>query len=160
MSKKKIFWILPLIFMVWSCSKDSNSILIEDDAIIPSNEITVSDEIFKLVNEHRQSISKSKLTRSTTADELAIEHVNYMISKNRISHDGFNTRFQMLQQRENANSVGENVAASYPNAVSVMNAWLNSSGHKANIEGNYTHIGIAAIKNSQENYYYTQLFYR
>ncbi len=146
--------------MVWSCSKDSNSILIEDDAIIPSNEITVSDEIFKLVNEHRQSISKSKLTRSTTADELAIEHVNYMISKNRISHDGFNTRFQMLQQRENANSVGENVAASYPNAVSVMNAWLNSSGHKANIEGNYTHIGIAAIKNSQENYYYTQLFYR
>jgi uncharacterized protein YkwD len=160
MSKKKIFWILPLIFMVWSCSEDSGSILIEDDAIAPSSEITVSDEIFKLVNEHRQSISKPKLTRSTTTDELAIEHVNYMISKNRISHDGFNARFQILQQRENAHSAGENVAASYPNAVSVMNAWLNSSGHKSNIEGNYTHIGIAAIKNSQGNYYYTQLFYR
>ncbi len=28
------------------------------------------------------------------------------------------------------------------------------------IEGNYTHIGIAVIKDAQGRYYFTQLFYR
>jgi uncharacterized protein YkwD len=41
-----------------------------------------------------------------------------------------------------------------------MTGWLNSSGHKANIEGNFAHISIATIKDSQGRYYYTQLFYR
>jgi len=41
-----------------------------------------------------------------------------------------------------------------------MQGWINSLGHKANIEGYFTHIGIAAVKNSQGVYYYAQLFYR
>ena len=54
----------------------------------------------------------------------------------------------------------KNVASGYPTAKSFINNWLNSSGHKANIEGDFTHIGIAAIKDSHGRYYYTQLFYR
>ena len=83
-----------------------------------------------------------------------------MISENNISHDNFNARFQELQQKVNATGAGENVASGYPTAKSVREVWLNSSGHKANIEVNFTHIGIAAIKDSQGRYYYTQLFYR
>jgi len=83
-----------------------------------------------------------------------------MIAQSNISHDDFNLRFQELQQKVNAYSAGENVASGYQDASSVMNGWLNSSGHKANIEGNYTHIGLAAIKDAQGRYYYTQLFYR
>lgn len=37
---------------------------------------------------------------------------------------------------------GENIAAGYSSASSVMNGWMNSSGHRANILGNYTTIGI------------------
>lgn len=124
------------------------------------NEISVSNKILDLVNEHRKSIGKSSLTLNCIAAELAVKHTKYMISKNDISHDNFNDRFQELQQRVNARSVGENVASGYATAESVMNAWLNSSGHKANIEGDFTHIGIAAVKNSQGRLYYTQLFYR
>jgi len=122
--------------------------------------LTISEEILELVNQHRQSIGKTALIRSSAADELATEHSNYMISKGAISHDNFGDRFQKLKQEVNANAAGENVAAGYPTAAAVMQGWVNSPGHKANIEGNFTHIGIASIRDSQGRYYYTQLFYR
>ena len=159
MSKKRIYWILPLLFLCWSCAED-NVMIPEDDSSGSVAELTITEEILKLVNQHRQTIGKSKLTRSKTADELALNHTNYMISKNKISHDNFSDRWSMLQQEVNATGAGENVASGYPTAQSVVSAWLNSSGHKANIEGNFTHIGIAAIKDRQGKYYYTQLFYR
>ncbi len=125
-----------------------------------SNEVAIVNEILNLVNDHRQSIGKSVLDFSCVATELAIEHTEYMIAQNDISHDGFQARFQELQQRLNAKSASENVASGYSSAQSVMDAWLASEGHRANIEGNFTHIGIAAIRNSQDKLYYTQLFYR
>lgn len=160
MSRKIKFWILPLFFIIISCSQDENIIAPEEEVIITSGPLSITEEILKLVNEHRQSINKSSLVRNNVADNLAKDHTIYMISENNISHDNFNTRFQELQQKVNAKSAGENVASGYPTAVSVMNGWLNSSGHKANIEGYFTHIGIAAIKDSQGRYYFTQLFYR
>ena len=60
----------------------------------------------------------------------------------------------------NAKAAGENVAFGYATGETVMEGWLNSPGHKANIEGNFTHIGIAAIKDENGRYYYTQLFFR
>lgn len=125
-----------------------------------SNEVAIANEILYLLNGHRQNIGKSTLQLNCLATKLAIVHTEYMIEQNQISHDGFSSRFQELQQYENAKSAGENVASGYATAESVMYAWLNSDGHRANIEGNFTHIGIAAIKNSQGRLYFTQLFYR
>ena len=160
MSRKIKYLILPLILILWSCSEDETSILINDEGSIEVEDLTITGEILVLVNQHRQEIGLEALKRSTIADELAIEHTNYMIAQSNISHDYFNIRFQELQQKVNAHGAGENVASGYQDASSVMNGWLNSSGHKANIEGNYTHIGLAAIKDAQGRYYYTQLFYR
>lgn len=159
MSKKIIYWILPLLFLCWSCQED-NVMIPENDVVNSTSELTVSEEILKLVNQYRQSLGLSQLARNKTADDLAMNHTNYMISKNAISHDNFNDRWQLLQQKENATSAGENVASGYPTAEKVFTAWLNSAGHKENIEGYYTHIGIAAIKDAQGRFYYTQLFYR
>ncbi len=160
MSKKIIFWILPLFLFIVSCSPDESEPLIDEQNSDPTVTSSITKEILLLVNQHRQSIGKSVLTRNSIADNIAKEHTDYMISKSEISHDNFNGRFQQLQQKVAAKGAGENVAAGYPTAKSVMDGWLNSSGHKANIEGNFTHIGIAAVKDAQGRYYYTQLFYR
>ena len=156
----KYIYILGIFFILFSCTEDETSILIDDEGSIEVEDLTITGEILVLVNQHRQEIGLEALKRSTIADELAIEHTNYMIAQSNISHDYFNIRFQELQQKVNARGAGENVASGYQDASSVMNGWLNSSGHKANIEGNYTHIGLAAIKDAQGRYYYTQLFYR
>jgi len=153
-------WILPLVLIIASCSQDENDILIDEQNSDPAITSTITQEILQLVNEHRQSVGKSVLSRNSTADNIAKEHTDYMISKSEISHDNFNDRFQQLRQKVSAKGAGENVAAGYPTAKSVMDGWINSPGHKANIEGNFTHIGIAAVKDAQGRYYYTQLFYR
>lgn len=56
---------------------------------------------------------------------------------------------------------GENIAAGYFNADDVINAWLNSPGHCANIMNpNFTEIGVATAENftSQYGIYWTQNF--
>ena len=63
-----------------------------------ANEADIVDEILYLVNDHRQSIGKSTLTFNCVATQIAIEHTQYMIEQNQISHDGFSQRFQTLQQ--------------------------------------------------------------
>lgn len=143
--------LLLLVFFV-SCSEDdSNEMIVE---------VSITDAILSLVNEHRESKGLEKLVRNSTADNLAIEHSKYMISENKISHDNFKNRTDNLKQMEKAQGIGENVAYGYHTANEVVTAWLKSSIHKENIEGNFTHTGIAAVKNAKGTYYFTQLFYR
>lgn len=56
-------------------------------------------------------------------------------------------------------AAGENIAYGQPTPQAVMNAWMNSAGHRANILGaSYTYIGVGAAKNSQGVIYWTQEF--
>lgn len=55
--------------------------------------------------------------------------------------------------------VGENIAMGYTDAAAVMNGWMNSSGHRANIlNGNYNVIGLGLAENSSGQKYWTQNF--
>ena len=67
--------------------------------------------------------------------------------------------FTVLDQNGiNYFSAGENIAMGYPTSESVVNGWMNSSGHKANIlNSSFTHIGVGCY---EENgyYYWVQLF--
>lgn len=57
----------------------------------------------------------------------------------------------------NSKMYGENIAAGQSTPAAVMKSWMNSSGHKANILGDYTTIGIGCVKIGK-NYYWTQCF--
>ncbi|GAA4277247.1 CAP domain-containing protein [Aquimarina mytili] len=153
-----------LLCITFSCSNDDDAPFIPQGSTNPPvdtpSEVSITDEIFTLVNAHRLSNGLAALEKSTTADILAAEHSRYMIGQGRISHDNRDTKFATLRENENATRFGENVAAGQTSAQSVMTAWLNSDGHRENIEGDYTHIGIAAIKDQNGSYYYTQIFYR
>jgi uncharacterized protein YkwD len=140
-----------------SCSNESLDIQHEDnEALNPS----IENQIFKLVNDHRIDIGKQALKQNSFANSLAKEHTLYMIDEKKISHDNFDQRFEKLSSTEKAFKIGENVASGQKTAQSVMNSWLNSSGHRKNIEGDFTHIGISAIKNKSDIYYFTQLFFK
>ena len=57
-------------------------------------------------------------------------------------------------------TAGENIAAGYGNASSVMNGWMNSSGHRANIlNGSYTKLGVGCVRGKGTyGIYWVQLF--
>lgn len=150
-----IFSCFTLFVMLTSCSE--NEVSNEETTTIPET-LTIAEEILQLVNDHRLSIGQNPLQTDDLATILAIEHTNYMIAQNDISHDDFNERSNRLITEANATRTGENVAVGQRTAQEVMTAWLNSTGHRRNIEGDFTHIGIGAIQNSSGRYYFTQLF--
>ena len=54
-------------------------------------------------------------------------------------------------------SVGENIAYGQRTPEEVMNSWMNSSGHRANILGSYDYIGIG-VTYKNGTYYWSQFF--
>ena len=154
MSRKLLFWTLPfvLLFLSWSDGDIDPNTNVADEA-------AVANELVSLVNDHRISIGKSILLRSTTADQLAAEHTSYMIVKNDISHDNYDVRWETLELKENAEEVTENIGydVSAEKAITecLSNIWL-----KANVEGDFTHTGISVKKDRNGNYYYTQIFFK
>ena len=82
-----------------------------------------------------------------------------MIDNKLVNHDYFQQRSDNLKNVLGAQRVGENIAYNYQNAESAMLAWLNSPAHKANLEGDYTHLGISVtIDAATGKKYYTNMF--
>jgi len=155
---------MAFMFLFTSCSKDEIETTEEANYSIDLNlaqetDWEIANEILVLINEHRVSVGLSTIQKDQQyASAYAVDHTNYMIDVNGINHDNFNIRSEALKGR-GAIRVGENVANGYTTAEAVVHAWLNSSSHKAIIEGNYTHSGFGVIPNDNGTYYFTQLFY-
>ncbi len=164
--KSNLLAIALLCLVITSCSKE-DSVEVEaakydiDLALAQKNDTQVSSEILNLVNDHRASLGLILLKiDSQYASAFAVDHTEYMIEKEQINHDNFGYRSEGIKYHDNAETVGENVAYGYQTAEAVVNAWLNSPGHRAIIEGNFTHTGFGIMKSEKGRSYYTQLFYR
>lgn len=119
------------------------------------------NQILALVNDHRRSIGKPALVMNQVIWAQANAHSQNMASRTvPFGHDGFSARVAAIRAELGpGGSAAENVAMGYSTAESVVNAWLGSAGHRANIEGNSTRTGVSAVKSSDGVWYYTQLFY-
>jgi uncharacterized protein YkwD len=75
-------------------------------------------------------------------------------------HTGFSTRCSAAKSvLGGGNWCGENVAAGQKTPKDAFNSWMNSSGHRANIEkGQATYTGFGYAQNSSGKYYWTQIF--
>ena len=61
----------------------------------------------------------------------------------------------------NISLVGENIAAGYSSPEAVVEGWMNSPGHRANIlEAEFTHIGVGYeyLPGTTYKYYWSQEF--
>jgi len=119
------------------------------------------DEILALINGHRTSIGKPALVKNQVIWQQANGHSVGMASGTvPFGHDGFDARIATIRAALGSGGSGaENVAMGYGSAAAVVNAWLGSAGHRANIEGSSTRTGISAVKSTGGTWYYTQIFY-
>lgn len=119
------------------------------------------EEILQLINAHRASIGRAALQKNQVIWEQANAHSRNMASGTvPFGHDGFSNRVAAIRAAlGGSGSAAENVAMGYSSAAAVVNGWLSSSGHRANIEGNYTRTGISAVRSAAGTWYYTQIFY-
>lgn len=115
-------------------------------------------EVMQLINNYRLSIGLKALEAVNHISYKSEEHDLYMIANDVVDHNGFGDRYQNIVSVLGATKVGENVAYNYKTSAAVLKAWLESPGHKENIEGDYTHFGIAVKLDSNGRKYYTNIF--
>jgi len=122
--------------------------------------------IFDLVNAERTSRGLAPLTLNTMLISAAQHHATNMAYFSKMQHTIAEADLPGLVDRlrhygYTYRSAGENIAWNYSGATSVMNAWMNSSGHRANIlSTSFTEIGIGVRYNSRGEPYYCQVFGR
>merc|ERR1712183_729577 len=118
-------------------------------------------EMLNAVNAERSNAGLGALCYNNKLIDAAQIHSDDMASGGFLSHtgsDGSSPFQRMTNAGFNWNSAAENIAAGQQTVESVMSAWMNSSGHRANILGvssKYFGLGLAYSSNTP---YWTQVF--
>jgi len=146
-----------------SCSKENlDSELTSYDQVVTERADysynTIEVEILEEINIYRKALGLSELRAMA---ELSLEsegHNEYMIEEGVVSHDNFSLRASKIMNKVGARAVAENVGFGYRTSEAVVNAWLKSKGHRENVEGEYSHIGISVRQDENGKNYFTNIF--
>ncbi len=172
--KKQLLLSLRISFflvVLTSCSTDSDADLPAQDGGVRQSENSPDfspstiehpevETILNLINGHRASLSLDALKENETAKQLAVNHAQSMANEEELSIEGNAERKEQLQQEQNATAVIEFNSRFYSPQELVANWLKGGSSTKRAIEGNYTDVGIAVVKDRNENNYYTLLMFR
>uniref|UniRef100_UPI002F3F30D3 CAP domain-containing protein n=1 Tax=Intestinibacter sp. TaxID=1965304 RepID=UPI002F3F30D3 len=133
-----------------------------------SNDTTNSDftkeqlEVLEIVNKERKSNGLKPLTLNKELSNVATIKSQDMINKGYFDHTSptYGSPFDMMKSFGiSYKAAGENIAKGQKTPSEVMNSWMNSSGHRANIlSANFTELGVGIAKDSKGTIYWTQMF--
>ena len=116
-------------------------------------------EVVRLVNEVRAAYGLNPLEEDGDLSRVARYKSQDMRDKGYFDHTSptYGTPFQMMKSFGiSYRTAGENIAYGYRTPEAVMEGWMNSSGHRANIlNASYTKIGVGYVADGN---YWTQLF--
>lgn len=128
----------------------------------PSSEREMEKEVLSLVNSVRAENGLSALSWAEDVANVARAHSSDMITRGFFSHtnpDGLSPFDRLRNNGISYRTAAENIAYGQRSASEVMNSWMNSSGHRANIlNKNVTEIGVGAVKAQNGTIYWTQMF--
>lgn len=116
-------------------------------------------KVIELTNAQRAKNGLAALKADSTLSKVARTKSTDMQQKNYFSHTSptYGSPFNMMQSfGVTYRTAGENIAKGQPSPEQVVNAWMNSEGHRRNIlNKDYTHIGVGFASNGN---YWTQEF--
>ena len=121
-----------------------------------------ANEVVRLVNEERAKAGLPALTvdrGAASAAQVRAKEIERSFSHTRPDGSSFNSA--LTEAGVNFRGAGENIAYGQNSPEKVMEGWMNSSGHRANIlNSSYTSIGVGHYQNTSGVNYWTQLFIR
>ena len=126
----------------------------------------VAVDIVRYTNDARVQNSRSPLSSNARLMEAARIHADQMASHARPEHTIAGARYPTMQSRLEVvgysySSAAENIAWNIPNAKRVVDGWMRSSGHRANIlDAQLTEMGAAVAQNARGETYWIQVFAR
>lgn len=131
-------------------------------SIIPNSNLTADEQaVFNLINTQRKNNGLAALKIDNEVQNVARIKAQDMVDNNYFSHNSpiYGSPFDMLKSfKVSYNTAGENIAGNSSNSDAVT-AWMNSSGHKANIlNSNFNYTGIGVVNGSKYGKIYVQMF--
>lgn len=149
--------------------KAANPQISNPDLIYPGQVLTIpttdssvlsyEKEVVRLVNEIRVKNGLKELTYNWELSRVARYKSQDMKDNRYFSHTSpvYGSPFQMMKDFGiTYRSAGENIARGQRTPQAVVNAWMNSSGHRANIlSASFTQIGVGYVADGN---YWTQMF--
>ena len=120
---------------------------------------STQQEVVNLVNKERAKVGLAALTMDSALTKVAQAKSQDMKDNNYFSHTSptYGSPFDMMKKFGiSYKSAGENIAKGQTSAQQVVEAWMNSEGHRANIlDEKFTHIGVGYVSSG---HYWTQMF--
>jgi len=120
--------------------------------------------VHQQVNAYRASKGLAALEMVPVMVTQARNHsANMAVGRTPFGHDGFEDRVEEIAKTVALAGAGENVAFNTgfdDPATEAVQGWLNSQGHRENIEGDFNVTGIGVERNADGTYYFTQIFGR
>lgn len=134
---------------------DSNS----DSGNNNISQLVYAEQVVALVNEERAKENLAPLTMTEslkTVAEVRAEEISVLFAHQR--PNGTSCFTVLREHGISFMCAGENIAYGYPSPESVVEGWMNSPGHRANImDADFGHIGVGYyVKDSRA--YWVQLF--
>ena len=134
----------------------------EDAGSEPADTVAAYEqEVFDLVNQIREENGLEPFVYNVTLAQVARAHSQDMIDRNFFSHTNPDGEDPFDRMRDNGLSfsmAAENIAAGQRTPEEVVNSWMNSEGHRANILGGCEELGVGLALGGSYGYYWTQCF--
>ncbi|MGH7467317.1 MAG: CAP domain-containing protein [Longimicrobiales bacterium] len=137
---------MRVVILAAVCTAAACQLLTTSDNLAPSDAPAEVRSFVELMNEHRQERGCAPLTWDNRIAGVASAHSEDMARNNYFSHT--NLQGQSPFDRLRADGVqfraaGENIAYGQTTGRQVLQSWLNSAGHRSNIENcQYTRHGV------------------
>ena len=126
--------------------------------------LDVESDVITLVNDHRVSLGLNALIDTGNIQDVSRAHSRHMIVHSFFDHinpEGDSPGGRLTSAGLPWKESGENIAAGYSTPSDAFNAWMNSPGHKQNIEyPTWSHTGVGYDNDPSSTYqtYWTQNF--
>jgi uncharacterized YkwD family protein len=125
----------------------------------PSQVSAYEQQVVDLTNQERAKQGLPALKLDTELSKVAKEKSVDMKNNGYFSHTSpnYGSPFDMMKQFGiSYRAAGENIAMGQRSPEEVVNAWMNSEGHRKNIlSSSFTHIGVGHVADGN---YWTQMF--
>ncbi len=110
---------------------------------------SAADEILVLVNRERQKNGFPPVAGDPVLSAIAQGHAEDMARRGYFSHtnpEGKDLFERLAGAQVCYRRAAENIAWGYSSPTSLVRGWMNSSGHRKNILGDFTKVGIGTYR--------------
>jgi uncharacterized protein YkwD len=153
-----------LLLVAWGCASPASPTEASPDAAGDGAGSGITGSIVQLTNAERSKAGLTPFRANTLLMQAAQLQADQMARLGRLEHELSGAKYPTPADRLAAvgyrwQSYGENIAMGQTSAAAVLDSWMHSSGHRANIlNSRYQEIGVGYARDSAGRPYYVQVF--